>query len=151
MQLKSEVFPEPLGPITATVSPCAMVSPTPASAVMPPKWSSTSRTSSSPSIPWKWFLEVGREVLDRGDLLHRPVGGLQRPHQPHGVEAVMPVGAEGDGGTEPALVVVLYGLHRLDEALAGQVPAGALEALQHHHDVGRALHREALAPLELGV
>src|SRR5512143_2680324 len=98
MQLKREVFPDPLGPITATVSPWAMVSPTPVRAVMPPKRSSTSRTSSRPSIAWEWFLEVGREVLVAGDLLDGAVGGLHRAHEPDGVEAVMPVGPEGDGG-----------------------------------------------------
>src|SRR6266542_3966413 len=47
-QLKSEVFPEPLGPITARVSPSTMATPTSWRALIPPKLSETSLTSVSP-------------------------------------------------------------------------------------------------------
>src|SRR3981189_3334622 len=127
MQLNRDVFPEPLGPITATVSPSRISRPTPASAVIPPnrRVRSLTRSSASPAIPSPLVLR--REDLVAGDLLHAGIGGLPRPHHPHRVVAVMTIRTKRQGRGEPIVGVVLDGLHGLHEAVAGEVLAGPLQ------------------------
>src|SRR5512140_1675280 len=151
MQLKSDVFPEPLGPITATVSPSEMERERPPSAVIPPKRSARSLTWRSWAAAMTGPLEVRGEVLIPRDLLHGGVLGLAGAHQPHRVLAVVPVGAEVHRSEQAAAGVALHRLHRLDELLAGQVAAGALQALDHHADVAHAGDAESLAALQLGI
>src|SRR5713101_2867071 len=149
MQLNKDVFPDPLGPITASVSPSRISRPTPASAVIPPNRSVRSLTRSSASSAISSPLVLRREDLVAGDLLHAGIGGLPGPHQAHRVVAVMPVRTEGEGRGEPIVGVVLDRLHGLHEALAGEVSAGALQYFEEDGKIGRALHAEALAPLQL--
>src|SRR5512140_250780 len=105
--------------MTASVSPAAMDRSTPPSAVMPPNFSVRSRTSSSDS-PTDRSLEERCEGLPGRDLLRGRVGGLAGAHEADGVQAVVAARTEGDAGDEPVLVVVLDGLHRGQELLAGE-------------------------------
>src|SRR6266852_4440285 len=86
MQLNTDVFPDPLGPITASVSPSRISRPKPASAVIPPnrRVRSLTRSSASAAIPSPLVLR--REDLVAGDLLHAGIGGLPGPHQAHRVD-----------------------------------------------------------------
>src|SRR5262249_11870113 len=139
MQLNKDVFPDPLGPITATVSPSRISRPKPASAVIPPnrRVRSLTRSSASAAIPSPLVLR--REDLVAGDLLHAQVGGLPGPHQAHCVAAVMTIWTECDARGEPIVGVVLDGLHGLDEARASEVLAGALQPFDQDGHVVRAL------------
>src|SRR5216684_5662144 len=151
MQLNKDVFPDPLGPITASVSPSRISRPKPASAVIPPnrRVRSLTRSSASSAIPSPLVLR--REDLVAGDLLHAGIGGLPGPHHAHRVVAVMTIRAKSNARGEPTVVVVLDGLHGLHEALPGEVLAGALQSFDEDGHVGCALDAEALAPLQLRV
>src|SRR5262249_36053042 len=156
MQLKSEVLPEPLGPITARVSPSARVTPTPPSAWIPPKASDSRLTSSSAPISPRRRRspppsELRGKDLVAGDGGERRVGRLLGLHQPDGVQAVPAVRSPGDRRPPPFRGPVLDGLHRLDEALPGEVAAGAVEPLHRRHHRRRPGQGEALAPLELRI
>src|ERR1700687_4123541 len=96
MQLNRDVLPDPLGPITASVSPSRISRPKPASAVIPPnrRGRSLTRRSASSAIPSPLVLR--REELIAGDLLHAGVGGLPSPHQAHRVVSVVPIRTEAD-------------------------------------------------------
>src|SRR5882672_3397935 len=96
MQLKSDVLPDPLGPMRARISPSARWRLTPARASIPPKRRRRSRTSRKPG---KALSEergeglVGREHLGR-------LGGAPRAQEANGVEAVVAPGPEGDPGPQ---------------------------------------------------
>src|SRR5713101_8504013 len=149
MQLNRDVLPDPLGPITANVSPSRISRSKPASAVIPPnrRVRLLTRRSASSGIPSS--LVLGREDLVAGDLLHAGVGGLPGPHHPHRVVSVVAIRTEADARGEPVVSVVLDRLHGLEKSLAGEIPAGALQSFDQDGHVGRALDAEALAPLQL--
>src|SRR5262249_45589928 len=157
MQLKSEVFPEPLGPITARVSPSASVTPTPPSAWIPPKASDRPLTSSSAPIARRRRRsppppsELRREHLVAGDRRERRVGRLLRLHQANGVQAVAAVRPPGDGRRQLLRRPVLDRLHGLDEAIPGEVAAGPVESLHRGHHRRRPGQGEALPALELRI
>src|SRR5262245_28145032 len=153
MQLKSEVLPEPLGPITARVSPSARVTPTPPSAWIPPKARDRPLTSSSAPISRRRRRsppppsELGGKDLVAGDGGERRVGRLLGLHQPDGVQTVPAVRSPADRRRQLLGSPVLDRLHRLDEALPGEVAAGPVEALHGGHHRRRAGQGEALPPL----
>src|SRR5260370_39082323 len=103
MQLNKDVFPDPLGPITASVSPSRISRPKPASAVIPPnrRVSSLTRSSASSAIPSPLVLR--REDVGAGDLLHAGIGCLPRPHQARRVVPVIGLRTGAEGPSKPML------------------------------------------------
>src|SRR5260370_5692288 len=148
MHLNGDVLPAPLARITASVSPSRISKSTPASAWIPPNRSlrSLTRRSASTAIPSSLVLR--REDLVAGDLLHAGIGGLPGPHHPHRVVSVVAIRTEADARGQPVVGVILDRLHRLEEFLAGEILARALQSFDQDGHVGRALDAEPLAPLQ---
>src|SRR2546429_5592045 len=87
MMLNSVVLPEPFGPITAWIVPCATESETPSSAVRPPKRLVTPVSSSSAFMmrhirSSKGFLAPAQAARDGEDHPGKPCG-KEGDHEDH--------------------------------------------------------------------
>src|SRR5690242_5172319 len=117
--LKAVVFPAPLGPMTATISPSPAVRLTPSSAVSPPNAMERSSTIRRDTLlglePVRQLLEVALVDLHPETLALRLV-----------------VGADRQWRQDPA-VPALQPFQRGHECLAREVLAGSLRALGEEH------------------
>src|SRR5436309_4770534 len=120
MHSMSVVLPAPLGPMSPTISPSRTSRSTVSRAASPPKRTVTPRQSSTgaESVRSETIDEAGRDHLVLVVALR-----LEHRHPLGPVHQVL--AADERDGPRDQIAVVVVGLERVTEALAGQVGAGS--------------------------